>query len=415
MLQIKIWRATLFCGFVVALAKQPLAGQDWPQWRGPNRDGVVSSFSEPKVWPEKLKPIWKISVGTGHSSPVLAGGRIYIHTRQGEREVVSCLNLDTGKLLWQEGYPAPYTMNPAAVSHGKGPKSTPVISNGKLYTMGITGILACFDSDTGKVLWRKEFSREFKETSPLFGVSMSPAVEGGLVIAHVGGHDQGALEAFNAETGEVKWSWKGDGPGHASPIIVEQGGTRQVVTQTQKYLVGVSASNGKLLWSIPFTTDYDQNIVTPLLYQQMLIFSGLSKGTTAIKVIKKGNDWSTEKVWENPQISMYMNSPVLSGDLLFGLSHRNKGQFFCLDARTGATLWTSDGRQGENAAMVSAGDVLFLLTNDAELIVARKSAKGFEPIRRYTVAESPTWAHPVVMGPRILIKDASTLALWSLD
>jgi outer membrane protein assembly factor BamB len=410
-----LWKGVLLWGFVVTLTRPVVSSREWPQWRGPNRDGVVASFSEPKVWPEKLKPIWKMSIGTGHSSPVVAGGRTYIHTRQDEREVVSSLDLTTGKLLWQESYPAPYTMNPAAVSHGKGPKSTPILSNGKLYTLGISGILSCFKSDTGKLLWRKEFSREFRETAPLFGTSMSPAAEDGLVIAHVGGHDQGALEAFNTETGEVKWSWKGDGPGHSSPITVELGGTRQIVTQTQKYLVGVSASNGELLWSIPFKTDYDQNIVTPLLYQQTLIFSGLSKGTMAIKVIKKGNVWSTEKVWENPGVSMYMNSPVLSGDLLFGLSHRNKGQFFCLDARTGSTLWTSEGRQGENAAMISAGNVLFLLTNDAELIVARKSAKGFEPIRRYTVAESPTWAHPVVVDHRILIKDASILTLWSLD
>jgi outer membrane protein assembly factor BamB len=328
MLGICLWKAALLCGFAVALTSRAASSQEWPQWRGPNRDGIVTSFSEPKVWPEKLKPTWKTSVGAGHSSPVVAAGRTYIHTRQDEREVVSCLDLDTGKLLWQESYPATYTMNPAAVSHGKGPKSTPILSNGKLYTLGISGILSGFKSDTGKLLWRKEFSREFRETSPLFGASMSPAVEDGLVIAHVGGHDQGALEAFNTETGEVKWSWKGDGPGHSSPIIVELGGTRQIVTQTQKYLVGVSASNGELLWSIPFRTDYDQNIVTPVFYQQTLIFSGLSKGTMAIKIIKKGNDWSTEKVWENPGVSMYMNSPVLSGDLLFGLSHRNKGQVF---------------------------------------------------------------------------------------
>ncbi len=112
---------------------------------------------------------------------------------------------------------------------------------------------------------------------------------------------------------------------------------------------------------------------------------------------------------------MYMNSPILSGDMMFGLSHKNRGQFFCLDASTGKTLWTSEGRQGENAAMLMAGELMFLLTNDADLILARKSAKAFEIVKRYRVAESPTWAHPVITGNRILIKDASTLALWSLD
>ena len=182
-----------------------------------------------------------------------------------------------------------------------------------------------------------------------------------------------------------------------------------------KKSVGVDVSNGRLLWSIPFTTEYDQNIVTPLLYQQTLIYSGIFKDTAAIKVVRKGDRWATESVWANPGVSMYMNSPVVSGDQLFGFSHRNKGQFFCLDARTGATLWTSEGRNGENAAIVNAPEVLFLLTNDAQLIIARKNAKKFDPIRRYTVAESPTWAHPIVVGNRVLIKDASTLALLSLE
>lgn len=414
-IQSKPWRLALFVTFLAGATQQISQAQDWPQWRGPNRDGVLAGFSEPKIWPEKLKPIWKITVGAGHSSPVVAGGRIYLHSRQEEEEVVSCLDLRNGKRIWKESYSVPYTMNPAAVEHGKGPKSTPVVSEGRLYTLGITGILSCFDMKAGKLLWRKEFSKEFKETSPLFGASMSPLVDRGLLIVNIGGHNQGALTAFDAQTGEVKWTCKGDGPGHASPITVDLGGTRQVVTQTQNHLVGVDVSNGKLLWSIPFTTEYDQNVVTPLLYQQTLIYSGVFKETAAIKVIKKEDGWATEKVWANSGVSMYMNSPVVSGDLLYGFSHRNKGQFFCLDARTGATLWTSEGRYGENAAIVNAPEVLFLLTNDAQLMVARKNAKKFDLVRRYTVAESPTWAHPVVAGNRVLIKDASTLALLSLE
>ena len=408
---IKMWMA----GLVVITAVATCQAEDWLQWRGPHRDGVLTAFTEPKVWPEVLKLKWKIPVGTGHSSPVVAAGRVYLHTRQEEREVVSCYDLETGKPVWQETYVVPYTMNPAAVQHGKGPKSTPVISDGKLYTLGISGILSCFEIKTGKLCWRKEFSKEFKETSPLYGTSMSPVVEAGRLIAHVGGHDQGALTAFNAETGEVRWSWKGDGPGHSSPIIVDLSGTRQAVTLTQSFLVSVDVTDGKLLWSRPFKTEYDQNIVTPLLYGQMLIYSGVFQPTTAIRINRNGNTWSTEKVWENPEVSMYMNSPVVSGDLLFGFSHRNKGQFFCLDGRTGATLWTSQGRQGENAAILIAGGVLFLLTNDAELIVARKDGRKFEPIRRYSVAQSPTWAHPIILGRQILIKDTSSLALWSLD
>jgi outer membrane protein assembly factor BamB len=306
-------------------------------------------------------------------------------------------------------------MNPAAVSHGKGPKSTPVVDNNRLYTLGISGILSCYDAATGKQRWRREFSKTSKATSPLYGTAMSPIVDRGLLIAHVGGNDSGALTAFDADTGELRWSWSADGPGYASPITAEFGAVRQIVTQTQKYIVGLNVANGQLLWQIPFETEYVQNIVTPVVYKETLIFSGLDKGTFAIRVIKRGEKWETEQVWHNPDVSMYMNSPVVSGDYVFGLSHKRKGQFFCLDARTGQTLWTSNGREGDNAAMVVAGQFLFLLTDAAELLVARSGPKQLEVLKKYTVAESPTWAHTVLIGNRILIKDVSTLALLSLE
>ena len=374
---------------------------EWPQWRGPHRDGIASGFSEPKTWPETLKMKWKVNVGEGHSSPVVAGGKIYLHTRQGEREVVSCLRPDNGQPIWQESNDAPYTVNPAATRHGKGVKSTPVVEGGRIYTFGISGILSCLDANTGKLQWRKEFG------SPAFGVAMSPVVDRGLVIAHVGKRDNGALTAFDAKTGAEKWSWKGDGPAYASPIVVELNGARQVITQSQKNIIAVSASTGELLWKLPYTTPFEQNVVTPVLYRDMLIFSGLGNGTMAVR--------NGQTVWQEKELSMYMNSPVVSGDYIYGLAARNKGEFFCLDARTGAKQWTSPGRQGDNAAIVDAGPVLLALTTDSELIVIRKNPKAFEVVRKYTVAESPTWAHPVPLGSDILIKDATTLALWGIS
>jgi len=399
----------------VAVASQVCFAQDWPQWRGPNRDGVVASFTAPKVWPDKLKTVWKVQAGIGHSSPVVAGRRVYLHSRQEENEVASCFDLDTGKLIWHDSYPTPYMMNPAAASHGKGPKSTPLVYDNKLYTFGISGILSCYDATAGKLKWRREFSKQFKATSPLFGSATSPIAHNGLVIVHVGGHDSGALIAFNADTGEMKWSWNGDGPGYASPIVFGSGATAQIVTQTQKSIAGFSPQTGEQLWRIPFETEYVQNIITPVVYKQTLIFSGLDKGTMAVRVIRVAGKWQAVTNWQNPDVSMYMSSPVASGDYLFGLSHKRKGQFFCLDARTGKTLWTSDGRDGDNAAIVAAGSVLFLLTDASDLLIAKNGATGFEVVKKYSVAESPTWAHPVVTNKGILIKDRTTLALLSFE
>jgi outer membrane protein assembly factor BamB len=402
--------------FVLLIAIfQIIPAQEWPQWRGANRDGVITGFTAPKTWPDQLKQGWKVTAGVGHSSPLVIGNRIYLHSRQGENEVVAAYDLNTGKTIWQDSYPADYTMNPAARGHGKGPKSTPVHSNGRLYTLGITGVFSCYDTAKGKLLWRKEFAEKFKAKAPLYGTAMSPIVDRGVVIVHVGGNNQGGMVALDASTGTEKWVWTEDGPGYASPIILEIAGKRQIITQSQQNIIGIWADNGIQLWKIPFTTEYVQNIVTPIRYKDLLIFSGINKGVFALRVGWRDNQWVTDTVWQNKEVSMYMNSPLLAGDLLFGLSHKNKGQFFCLDAATGKTLWTGDPRQGENAAMLIAGDTIFSLTNDADLIITSVADKGSKVIRKYRVAESPTWVHPAIVGRKIVIKDETTLAVWSLE
>ncbi len=399
---------------IIALTQTGL-GQDWPQWRGPNRDGVVAVFKRPKKWPDQLELKWKVSVGEGHASPVVFDKRVYLHSRQGEQEMVSCFELSTGRLLWRDGYDAPYTPDQAAVKHGKGPHSTPAVADGKIYTLGMTQILSCYDIATGKLKWRREFSKEFKKTSPDYGTATSPMVDSDLLITYVGGKDNGSLIAFDVATGKEKWRWAGDGPGYSSPIVVELSGVRQAVVLSQQNIIGVAISTGELLWQIPFKTEYDNSIVSPVYYKNTLIFSGDGKGTFAVKPSRCGGKWTVETLWHNTEIEMYLNSPVVGGDYLFGMSATRKGQFFCVDARTGVTLWTSEGREGDNAAISRAGSILFFLADDAELTIARADQRRYEVLKKYTVAESPTWAHPVILHKHILIRDANTLALWRLN
>ncbi|HEX8354586.1 MAG TPA: PQQ-binding-like beta-propeller repeat protein, partial [Pyrinomonadaceae bacterium] len=376
---------------------------------------LAAGVAPPSAWPKELKPRWRVTVGVGHSSPVVGGGVVYQFARQGEEEVLVALDASTGKELWRAGaVPAPYTVNPAATDHGKGPKSTPVLANGRVYTLGIAGLLSAHDARTGRLVWRKDFSKQFPSTSPLYGTSMSPVVVGDLLIAHVGGHDKGALTAFDAATGAVRWSYDADGPAYSSPVLLTAGGERQIVTFTQKELVAVSAANGALLWKMPAKTSYDTNCNTPVVYKDTVVVSLEGAGLVALRPAREGGKWAAREVWRNAENELYMNTPVVHGGALYGLSTRKKGQFFAVDAATGKTLWQGPGRMGENASLVNVGGALVALTNDAVLYVLPPGAASFAPAAQYTVATSQTWAHPVFTGDHVLVKDETTLASLSL-
>src|SRR5688572_15490544 len=236
-------------------------GHEWPQWRGPNRDGSAPAVKT--AWPEKLKSIWKATVGEGHSSPVVSGERVYQFARRSDgNEVVYAFDLATGKKIWDHAYPAPYEMNSAATSHGKGPKSTPLAAKGRLYTFGMTGVLLALDTASGKPVWRFDSTGKFRSTSPLFGVAASPMLYSSNVIAYTGTDEDGALTAFDAASGQIRWQWKGNGPGYGSPVLAGS----QIVAVGAENLVGVNAADGKLVWKIPLKTPYSQNSVTPLPY-----------------------------------------------------------------------------------------------------------------------------------------------------
>jgi len=394
---------------LLALVTLPAVAADWPQWRGPARDGHIPGLEAREYWPAALQAAWKVGVGIGYASPVVVGEQVFVFSREGEEEVVQSLDLASGRRLWRASYPAPYTMSAGAVGHGKGPKSTPVVAEGRIFTFGISGTLSCFDAKSGRLVWRQEFRGQFREASPLYGVAMSPLVDRGLLLAHVGGSGDGALTAFDAATGAVRWAWKGDGPAYASPVIAEISGVRQIVTISESNLVGLAAGTGELLWQMPFTTPYVQNAVTPVISGDTVVYSGLDHPLRAARVVRRGAALKPEPLWENADVTAYMSTPVLVGGRLYGLSQRKKGQFFSVDAATGVTQWLSPGRAGDNAAVLAGGGMLFLLTSDAELIVAAQGGRAFEAVKRYDLGTSPTWAHPVVLSQGVLVKDADSL------
>lgn len=380
----------------------------WSQWRGPARDGVASSLTLPVTWPAQLTKRWQAAVGLGHASPVISGNRVIVHARQANREMVAAYDLQSGKLLWQDGVEAPYTMNSAATGHGPGPKSTPAIADGRVFTLGISGIFSAHDLATGKLLWRKPAP----PAPPEFGTAASPLVDGGHVIVHLGGTGGGALTAMDVATGTVKWRWAGDGPSYASAILATLAGTRQIITQSQNKLAAVDAASGQLLWEVPLKTPYEQNSVTPMVIGDLVISAGLENPTTAYRVTKTGAKWAAAAAWRNEQVSMYMSTPAVAGTAIYGLSNKNRGQFFAIDAASGKTLWTSRGREAENASIVRAGEFLLMATTNSELVIAKANPARLEEVKRYTLADSAMWAHPAFAGRAIVVKDVNNLIVW---
>ena len=398
--------ATMLSTFAAAV----LCAQDWPQWRGPNRDGAVSAFREPAAWPEALKQQWKVEVGNGYATPLVVGQRLYLFTRQGEEEVMSALDAASGKVVWRTAYAAPFQMVGATARHGAGPKSTPAFANGRLFSLGMTNIVTAFDAATGKQLWQKPATA----AQPAFHTAMSPLVDGNLMIVHVGGPGDAALTAFDVATGNVRWTWTGDSPAYGSPIVVELAGTRQIVTFTHRNLVGVSLASGELLWQRPFRTPSDTTSQTPILFRDTIIQNGRDNGVTAFRVVRRDGKWTTEDVWQTKEVSLHMTNGVAIDGVLYGLSHLSAGQYFALDLATGAVLWKSDPRQAENAAMVRAGDTIFSLEDDGEMVVMKANRTAMNVVRRYDVADSQTWAQPAISGSRLYVKDVAHLTLWTL-
>jgi outer membrane protein assembly factor BamB len=400
---------------VVLLSGDGLRAQQapfvWDQWRGPHRDGVGNASTLPETLPETLTEIWRVPVGEGYSGPLVIGDTVYQFSRQQGNEVLRALSLADGAEVWAVSYEVAFTPESAAREHGPGPKSTPAYAEGRLFTLGITGVLSAVDATDGEVIWRHDFAGEFAETWPIWGHSMSPIVLGERVIAHVGGDQGGALTAFDAATGNVVWANDEFTPGYASPIVTEVDGTEVLVTLSNENIIAVNADDGTTLWSMRYATSAWQNAVTPLAVDDEVILSGLDMDIFAVSLAAGGAGWQATEPWRSDAQPLYMSSPVRVGDRIFGMTHRRRGQFFALDATTGEPIWTSRGREGENAVFVVLGERIAVLTDAARLVVFAAAADTYEPIAEYEVASSATWAHPAFTPAGVLVKDHDTLAL----
>jgi outer membrane protein assembly factor BamB len=398
---------------LVVLAVAPaIVAQEWTQWRGPGRDGSVSGKNAPSAWPEKLERAWRVEIGEGYSSPVVAGGRAFVHGRRDPEEIVAAVNLADGKVIWEQKYQAAFKKNQYAVEMAKGPNSTPLLVGNRLFTLGVTGVVNAWDTASGKLLWTRDFSPAI-DTSKLFcGTAASPLSVNGRVVVQVGSDIHGGkVLGLDPATGATQWEWNGLGPGYASPVVIEVAKQPQIVTMTEGSIVGIDAKGGKELWSAPFPDEWHENIATPLWTGTHLIVSGTRQGTHAYTLAEQNGKWQATETWKNPDVAMYMSSPVFGDGLIYAHSSKKKGQFVALDAKTGAVRWVTEGREGEHASLLLTPRHVVFLTNGADLIVAKRDTPAFTIERRYEVAEKATWSMPVLLGSNILVRDATGLML----
>jgi outer membrane protein assembly factor BamB len=423
-----------------------LMGTDWPQWRGPNRDGKAVGFAAPTTWPKELSEKWKVPIGDGVATPALVGDKLFVFTRQGDDEIIRCLDAASGKELWQHKYAAAPAEGPAG--RFPGPRASPTVANGKVLTVGVRGKLTCLDAASGKVAWEKD---DFAGTWPQFFSASSPIVVDGLCIAPLGGRGKGGVVAYDLASGNEKWKWSGDAAAYGSPVLAALNGTKVIITPTERNLVALAAADGKVLWQVMYSQGR-YNAASPIIEGQTLVYAGPGEGMSAEKLEKQGAELNAKPLWKNGDNSLIYNTPVLKDGFLYGISTTNA--LFCVKADTGQTAWTAPlgsptaaptaapkgdqppakdqdkgkgfggkggkggrggGGGGGFGSVVDAGSVLVALTPAGQLVIFQPTATEFKQVASYKVAEEGTYAYPVLSGNRIFIKDRDSVALLMID
>ncbi|MDT8402556.1 MAG: PQQ-binding-like beta-propeller repeat protein [Bacteroidales bacterium] len=397
---------TLSLSFMVISCDLTVTGQDWPQWRGMNRDGKVEGFKAPDKWPSELKVQWKIKVGYGDATPALVNGKLFVFTRIGGNEVLQCLDASSGEKIWENSYPADEVTGPAA--RHPGPRSTPTVSGGKVAIIGATGIISCIDAASGKLLWR---NNEYENLVPVYFTGMSPIILENKCIAHLGESDRSAVIAFDLNSGNILWKHEGEAPAYGSPDEMLFDNEKMVVLQTDSMLIGLSAGNGEKLWEIPAPPESRYyNSSSPVIDGHRIFYSGQGHGTGAVMISKEEDSYSVNELWRNSEYGTNYNTPVLKDGYLFGLNER--GYLFCLDASDGKLAWADTTRHRDFGSIIDIGSELIALPATSNLIVYQPDSKEYSQKAFIPVSETPIYAHPVLTGNKIYIKNEESLILY---
>lgn len=383
--------------------------EDWPGWLGPRRDG--SSTDVVPAWKDPLKVAWKKPVAEGHSSPVVSGKTAVLHTRgtMPNTETVTAFNAATGDTIWSKSY----GVVPFKSLFGGGPRGTPTIADGKVYTFGITGVLTCFNLDSGEQLWQVDTLKEFGAKNLFFGTSCSPLVAEGKVFVNVGGKGA-SLVAFDAKDGKVAWKGLDDSASYSSPILLKTGDSKTVVFLTGANLVGVDPADGKVRWTVPFKDKIAESSTTPVVAGDVLFGSSITLGSTGLKL--KGD--SAEKLWMEPGLTCYFSTPVAVKDNLYivtgGLGPQASATLRCIDPTSGKELWQRGNVGKYHASLIRTGDNKLLMVEEkGDAVLLDPNPKEYRELARSKICGN-TWAHPGIAGGKLYLRDNRELVCVEL-
>jgi outer membrane protein assembly factor BamB len=421
----------IVCSVIFIISSFVCNSQDWPDWRGVNRDGIWTETGIVKKFDSgKITQKWSVPVGSGYSGPTVSKGKVYLADlikNPSQTEGVLCFDEKSGKKIWEFRYPCEYT----GVGYPAGPRASVVINNGRAYSLGTMGNLFCFDAEKGNVIWQKDLNREYEIRMPTWGISATPLITGDKVILQISGSNNACVIALDKNTGKEIWRNLEDIAAYSAPILIEKNGKKVVIVWTEDSLAGLNPETGEVFWRFPWKTGSGMSIATPVLYNDYIFVSAFYSGSLLVKL---GNDYtSAKKVWQRSgeserktdALHCVMNTPVIINDFIYGVD--SYGELRCLELTTGNRIWEDltavKKDRWANIHFVQNGNKTWMFNEQGELIISELSPSGFKEISRAKIIEPTkeqlprgvTWSHPAFANKHVFIRNDRELVCIDLS
>ena len=374
-------------------------GADWPQFRGPGRDGVSRETGLLKAWPAGgPRQVWKAPAGDGFSGMVVAGGRLFTLDGQGGDEVAVAHEAATGRQLWRVRIDSKYESD-----MGSGPRATPTVDGNLVYALSGGGQLHALDAATGRRVWGRDLKRDFGARPPQWGVSTSPLVEGNLLLLDVGGSAGKSAVALDKKTGKTVWTSQSDQAGYSAPVAITVGGVRQVLFFTGTALTALAPADGKLLWRVPWRTDWDVNAATPIFVapDKVFVSSGYDTGAALLQVKAAG---APEEVWRSRGMKNQFSSSVLHQGIIYGFDNK---VLKAIEAATGKEKWKQGGLG--HGSLIYADGHLIVLSESGRLVLAEATPAGYREKASAEVLSGKCWTGPTLANGRLYVRNEEIL------